>query len=277
MKSTTLCIGLGLLLLVSFSVEPIKAKEAAVIKLNHRMAEDLVPIVQGFLSPEGKVAADPRNNSLIVFDKPEAIQQVRAYVDQFDVPLPQVRIRVRFDENRSTQGRSVKAAGKASGTHWSVASGKKKKDGIDVRIKDRHRTQSGLSEYSIITTSGSPSYILVGKDIPYRERWISISRHHVAVHETVQFKEIETGFEVTPVITGGSAHLKIVPRISDMDDKTGIIRFESAQTELTVPLGQWVAFGGSTRETHEVIQEIFAQGRGRHRAAMSMSLLVEKP
>lgn len=276
MKNTVRFIVSGMLLLTFFSADPAFSKEVAVIQVKNRVAAELVSVVRESLSPGGKVAVDPRTNSLIVFDDPGSIQKIRALVDQFDQPLEQVRIRVRFDENRSVTGRSAAADGKISGKHWSVASGSKKKNGVDVRLTDRNRTHTGFSEYSVVTTSGSPAYILAGKEIPYRERWITLSRRHAAVYDTVQFKAIETGFEVTPVIVGSNAILKIVPRISDMDSKTGVIRFDSAQTELSAPLGQWVAFGGSTAETNEVIREIFAQGRGRKRASMGMSLMVEK-
>ena len=56
-------------------------------------------MVQQLLSPGGRAAADARTNALLVVDNEETIQRVREFLEGFDKPGKQARIRVRFDES----------------------------------------------------------------------------------------------------------------------------------------------------------------------------------
>lgn len=51
--------------------------ELLLIPLNEAVAADMKVIVEPFLSPRGKVVADPRTNTLIVYDEPERLQQLK--------------------------------------------------------------------------------------------------------------------------------------------------------------------------------------------------------
>ena len=71
-------------------------------------------------------------------------------------------------------------------------------------------------------------------------------------------------------------HLKILPRIAYDDRQDAVVRFFGAQTELTVPIGQWVEIGGVAAQENEVIQEILSGSQGGENTATSMSLMVER-
>ena len=75
----------------------LSANEVAVIKVQYRSAAELVPVVQSMLSAGGSVTVSQRVNSLVIVDNPEAIQRVHAFLEQFDKPVEQVRIHVRFN------------------------------------------------------------------------------------------------------------------------------------------------------------------------------------
>jgi hypothetical protein len=254
-----------------------EAADVAVIRIKYRWASELLPIVQSMLSPKGTVTVSKRINSLIIVDSPDAIQRVRAYLDQFDKPLEQVRIHVRFHENRTVADEAVTARGKISGDHWSAATGGKKKDGVDVSVVERRRRESNVAEFFVFATTGQPAFIKTGEEIPYRGKWPDYTRRYAQDGDVVTFQTIETGFEVTPTIAGDIAHLKIVTRIAFGDRNEATIRFYGAQTELTVLFGRWVEIGGSSTQSNEVIEEILSRGTGANRSSLIMSLMVEKP
>lgn len=251
--------------------------DTVVIRLKFRVANEVLPVVENMLSQEGTVTSDARTNSLVVTDNDESIQKVRAFLADFDKPGKQVKISVRFDEVSSVQGRSVSAEGRASGRHWSVGTGGKKDDGVDVRLEDRNRCQKGTSEYSIITMSGSAAYILAGKEIPYRQRWTYLSRRYGGYVDTVVLRRIETGMEVTPIVMGNRAQIEITPRISHEGrrGRRGVVRFTKASTVLSAPLGRWVTIGGTDQRSNEVIREILKSGSGKRDSSMVISLKVE--
>jgi type II secretory pathway component GspD/PulD (secretin) len=252
------------------------AKDVAVIRVKYRWASELVPVVQSMLSSEGSVTVSERVNSLVIVDNPDAIQRVRTYLGQFDKPLEQVRIRVRFYEQRVGEAGSASARGRASGDDWQVATGGRKKDGADISVEGGRRRQTNFSEHSVIATAGQAAYILAGKEIPYHERWPHHSKRYGTGKDTVTFQVAETGFEVIPTILTDNVLIKIVPRIAYGDDPDGVVRFYGAQTEVTVPFGRWVEIGGVGGQKNEVIQEILSRGRNNQTSSMSMLVMAER-
>ena len=158
----------------------------------------------------------------------------------------------------------------------SVAVGGKKKEGVDIAAEDRRYRRQLQSSAFVVAMSGSPAIIRTGKEIPYRQG-SPFFRRHAPGGETVIWQKAESGFEVTPTVMGERVHLKIVPRISYDDRQDDVVRFFDAQTELTVPFGQWVEIGGSADRQNEIIKEILSRGTADRNTSSSMSIMVQRP
>ncbi|MEJ2220961.1 MAG: secretin N-terminal domain-containing protein [Desulfobacterales bacterium] len=251
------------------------ANEVAVIKVKYRRAAELVPVVQSLLSADGSVTVSQRVNSLVIVDNPDAIRRVYAYLERFDTPVEQVRIHVRFNTDASDEERAVAARGRYSNDNVSVVVGGKKKDGAEISVQDRGHRRSGTSSAFVVAMSGSPAFIRTGKEIPYRQG-SAFFRRHAPGGETVVWRTAESGFEVTPIVAGENVHLKILPRVAYDDRKDAVIRFFEAQTELTVPFGQWVEIGGSTDRQNEIFREILSRSKGGGKSVNTVSIMVER-
>jgi type II secretory pathway component GspD/PulD (secretin) len=247
-----------------------------VISLTYRNPTEVLPLVKSMLSPEGKISADERTNSLIIVDSEEAIARVRQSLAVIDAPVRQAMVRVRFQDSATREDRSVSGGGQVSGDNWSVSTGRRQstRDGVDVRVQDRSVSRGGSSEYFINALSGSWAYIRVGQDIPYTARWSDLCRRY---GRPVVFQRIETGFDVKPVIRENMADVEIVPRISEMGSggRPGGVQFAEASTHVQVPLGQWVTIGGSDQSANEVLRAILEAGSSRQSSALSIQLWVE--
>ena len=247
-----------------------------IISLTYRNPTEVLPLVKSMLSPDGKISADERTNSLIIVDSAEAIARVRQSLAVIDAPVRQAMVRVRFQESGQQEQRSVSGGGRVSGDNWSVSTGRRQstRDGVDVRVQDRSVSRGGSSEYFINALSGSWAYIRVGQDIPYTARWSDLCRRY---GRPVVFQRIETGFDVKPVIRENMADVEIVPRISEMGSggRPGGVQFAEASTHVQVPLGQWVTIGGSDQSANEVLRAILEAGSSRQSSALSIQLFVE--
>lgn len=252
------------------------AGDIAVIEIKYRRADEVVPMVQNLLSPEGTVTVDQRTNSLIISDEEDSIQRIKTFLEDYDKPIQQVTVHVRFNEVRSETGGSVSADARASGKDWSVSTGGKTKDGVDVRLKGSDEYRTSASEYFIRVASGSPAYISTGKEIPYTEKWLYLSRRYARLTETVVFQNVDTGFDVVPVVMGDKVSIDIIPRISNemSDEGAGVIRFARASTSLMVPMNQWVTIGGSEETDNEVIAAILEAGTDSQNSKLTISLKV---
>ena len=272
-----LCGALSLVVLAA-ALLTASASYAAVeiISLNFRNPTEVLPLVKSMLSPEGKISADERTNSLIIVDSAEAIARVKQSLAVIDAPVRQAMVRVRFQDSASREERSVSGGGQVSGDNGSVSTWRRRgpRDGVDVRAQDRSVSRGGSSEYFINALSGSWAYIRVGQDIPYTARWSDLCRRY---GRPVVFQRIETGFDVKPVIRENMADVEIVPRISEMGSggRPGGVRFAEASTQVQVPLGQWVTIGGSDQSGNEVLRAILEAGSSRQSSALSIQLFVE--
>ena len=251
--------------------------ETAVIPVHYRTASEVLPIVKGLLSPDGNATFAASVHSLVITDTLESIQRVRDFLETFDTAPQQVRIRLRFNEKAASEERSIKGRGRVSGNGWSVSVGQKTADGIDIKVDDRKENEQQTSEHVLVTTSGSPAYILTGLDVPYRQRWTVFCRRYAVCTDTVEYRRIDTGMEILPMIVGNRANIEITPRISRVQegDPEGVIRFTRASTRLSIPLGQWVEIGGTHQAGNEVLSAILERGSGKEESALSMSILVE--
>jgi type II secretory pathway component GspD/PulD (secretin) len=250
--------------------------EVSVIKVNYREAADLLPLVQSLLSPEGKASLDERTNSIIVNDTNAAIVEIQAFVATMDKPAEQVRVRFRFKETGFSTERDISTSGRVSGEHGSVAVGGAEEEGVHVRLQDSRTQHRGQTDSFISVMSGSTAYLWVGKEVPFTQRWLYLTRRYARVVETVEFQRVETGFEVRPVVAGDRVHIEIVPRISSLEDRErGIIRLTEASTTVTVLRGQWVAIGGTTEQSTEAIRAILSTGSSSSNSTLSLSLMVE--
>ena len=276
MRKRTLITAFGILAVSLTIMAGSSPAEVAVIKVNYRSASDILPLVQTLLSPGGKATVDTRTNTIIVNDTSESVAEIQGLVANTDKPGEQVRIRFKFQETGFSKDRDLSASGRVSGDRWSVASGRSRREGVHVRARETRVNRQGTTESFISVMSGSFAYIWVGKDIPFAERWVYLSRRYAHMVENVNFQRVETGFEVRPVITGNSVHIEIVPRISSLEEgDRGVVRLTEVSTTLTVPKGQWVSIAGTSEQSSEVIRDILSTGSSSANSTLSLSLKVE--
>jgi len=272
----TLIIALGIIAISLTLIVNSSQAEVAVIKVDHRNASDIFPLVESLLSPGGKSALDLRTNTIIVNDTSESVAKIKALVTDMDKPAEQVRIRLRFQETGVSKDTDLSASGRISGDRWSVATGRSRREGVHVRARDTRVNRQGSTESFISVMSGSFAYLWIGKDVPFTEQWVFLTRRYARVMERVNFLHVETGFEVRPVVSGNNAHIEIIPRISSLEKgDRGVVRFTEASTTMTVLKGQWVTLAGTSEQSNEVIRDILSTGSSSANSSLSLSLMVE--
>lgn len=267
-----------ILLIICIDASSVLCREnTVIIPIQFRRASEVMPIVQNLLSQSGKAAIDVRTNSVIITDSEEAIRKIQEFLKRYDIRPKQVRVRVRFHEVSSARDRSIGAEGSVSGKGWKITTGKKRRDGVEVRLGDKTRRQKKASEYFVNVMSGNPAYILAGKDILYKERWVYLLGKYAGYKEKLVVQRMETGFDVRPSVAGDHANVEITPRISHeaQRGRKEVVRFTGAATTLSVPLGQWVTIGGIDEKSNEVIREILETGTRKKNSSLEIVLMVE--
>jgi len=258
---------------------PTLGSEAVVqIRIVHRDVRDMLTIVQPLISQSGYISADVASNSLIVIDHPAYVDRIQQLVSRIDQPVPQLKISVQYGLQETNKNQSASAKGKIESGDATIEVGGKKEEGIDVELSSDERHQNNGGEYTVIVRSGSTAYIRSGSDVPYPERWASLSHKHGHILRPVTFKKVDTGYDVRPVLMGDNVQVEITPHISYISPR-GLrqpIRFAEAATRLNVPLGKWVEIAGTNTTHQEINRQILGAGRSSGDSQLTMRLMVTR-
>jgi len=251
------------------------ALESRVLEIHYRNAEEVLSVASPLLSPAGRISADARTNSLIVVDTEDAIQRIAGLVQRLDRPPAALRIDVRFEQTRSVRRQEAAAEGRVSGNGWQGSTGRTAEDGVQIQVRDKTRTESRRTAFSVTTLAGSPAYVIVGTEIPYRQRRAGICRRYGGCPQAVEFHRVETGFWVTPLLVGDRIDLEIVPQIADIASGRRV-RFAAASTHVAVRPGHWTEIGGGDNAETNALAEILGFAGTGQSSTFSISLKVEQ-
>ncbi len=88
---------------------------------------------------------------------------------------------------------------------------------------------------------GKQAFIRIGKDIPFTRRLAAWAGSHASgVDQELDFQHVSTGFWVRPELSGDRVLLAITPQLASADPgHPGAVRFQSLNTSVEVPIGQW--------------------------------------
>ena len=216
------------------------------------------------------IEADEDTNSLIVMTSSKNFEKVQKVIQELDIPIPQVLIKVLLAELTTTEGSDI-------GVDWAVKSFNSDNEGVsnafsyspqpseglvtqiiksDLNLTLRALQETGnlnvLSRPYIMTSNNQTATINVGQRYPFiTDSQITDAGNTI---NTVDYEDIGIILEVTPSINSdGLVIMDVKPeitnaladtiKISETVDAT-IFATRSAQCRVAVPNGQTVVIGG---------------------------------
>jgi type II secretory pathway component GspD/PulD (secretin) len=269
-------IRLFLLLTLFFSAPLLADYPLEIIELKGRTVEEMIPIVKPLVGPDGSVAG--MHNQLIIRTSPERMGEIRRVLERFDTPPRQLMIYVR-------QGVATNRSGTGFRTDVNTMVGKDAKVIVgrpgpdeDVRFQVRSaRTKSHLdATQRIRAVEGRPAFIAAGKSVPIQERTTTYYGGVVQHQDTTKFRDVTTGFYVTPQIIGDQVTLQISPHMERSGTVQGTYDIQRAYTTVRGRLGEWIDIGGTARGSFRDRDGILRSITTRGHEDRSMQLLVEE-
>lgn len=249
------------------------AGEFKIIPLQHRFAQDLLPALQPLAGAGGVISGS--GTHLFVDVSQERLPAIEQAVAQLDVESRSYRISIDRSGSAHLVSGRVEASGRI-GDEVRIERNGSRRSGTGVTVEmDRRETaiQTRGSEY-LNVQDGATAFIAVGQSVPYTEYWLSFVRRYAAVQQAVQYRDITTGFSVTPRQIGREVELEVAPRIASLRND-GVVEFQQLATVVRVAPGQWFNLGGALQEQDEVSRAILARGQESARSDSQLWLLVE--
>ena len=243
----------------------------------HRTGEDLRPLVEAALGPEGSVAVDGNTGALVLIGSGAAVAQALELL-----ALQDRRLRTVFIQHETRTIRGLEAAGyrvawSAGGDSLRIGNVEATRSGAAV-VLDAHRgSGSGVQVSSLRVLEGEWGRIAQGSEL-----LLPTGSH---LHPDAVRVAAESGLEVRPRILGdGRVRLDLRPFQSRLrKDPAGVrpgavVAHQSATTTLVVTPGQPAVVGGigqSGASTSRSIGSGMASGSGRRDSVLVVTVTVE--
>ena len=263
--------------------------ELEVITLQHRSAEEILPVVRPLLDRDG--VASGMNNQLILRTSPRNIAEIRKLLDKIDVAPRRLRITVLQNVDSETARRLTEISGSV-GTGNSgriTVPGSRGDKGLTVEagqgadhVRGRINSSQSLNQDSrrqqVMVLEGNRALIRTGQSVPVQQRQVVQSPWQTRVIDSTEYREVNSGFYVLPHISGDRVTLEVTAQndaLSSGDEK-GIASVQNVTTTVSGRLGEWLVLGDINRQGNDHGSEVSSHTTSRSQERRNILLKVEE-
>ena len=266
---------LTLLLLLS-SISAMADYPLEVIELKGRPADEIIPIIRPFVSPDGSIVGS--NYQLIIRTSRENLQEIRTLLQRIDHPPRRLLISVRQGAAEVDRKSGVGLDARVSvGKQGTISTGRPlPEEGIRLRGLNAG-TRSDLDvTHRVQALEGHPAFIGTGQSIPVTDSQFFAGGPFPAYGSSTRFRDISSGFYALPRLNGDRVTIEINPQLQRTGSVDDRIDFQRARTSVSGRLGEWIPVAGSDRSTAGDSSTIGTRLSTRDRAANSIYLKVDE-
>ncbi len=227
------------------------------IELNNRSAEEMIPVLRPMLSPQSGLSG--QGYLLLLRGSEEDYQRVQGILQRLDSAPQQLVIHVR----QGGGGDTLRYGGEVG------------RDG-GVRVYgDSSRRDEAIGQ-RVMALEGQWARIAAGHQVPITNQQITRDRHGTTIQRSTEYRDVTSGFEVRPQVSGDQVRLDIRTSRNRLASRPhGAIETQGIDTSITVRLGEWVTIGGINESSdHSGIGTIYAT-RGSSASSGTIQLRVE--
>lgn len=234
-----------------------------IFTLNHRFANDLIPIVSPMVGKTGTVTGV--NNQLIVRAEAQNMAHIEKIVAELDQARTNRRITVASNQNSQIQSATIDTNGR-------IVIGNRTRGNVNVDIDNRRTRRRQSAQQFINVLDGERAFIRVGQLVPFTQEWLALTRNYAQYYQTTDWVDVSTGFAVRPRTIGNQVELEITPRISQLNSRN-VVDFNTLSTTVRIGIGEWVDIGSLMQTNDDVSRKILGY-RDRY-SSQSQSLKVK--
>ncbi len=249
-------IPLALLLLCWFA--PLQADAIRIIDLQHRSAEEIIPLLRPMLEPG--VGLSGSGYTLIVRAGEDDLAQLDYLLERLDQARRQLLITVRQGRDLQRSERGLHIEGEIERPRTRVYSTRRRAD-------DGHSQQLRISE-------GEWAMIRSGQAVPQVIQREQHGPGGLSRERSIEYRDVDSGFEVRPMVSGEQVSLDIRPHSARMaPGGAGVIEQQSVVTRVSGRLGEWIELAGaeqaerrdergtvySTRQRQRTVQDVWVK------------------
>ena len=207
-----------------------------VIPLKHKVAADLIPVIEPLLQPGEAVSG--KQKQIVISASQERIDKLRSVVEQLDSQIQQLRVTVRRASPQEIE--EIQDQNETS-----------------VRIYGTRRQAENSDQYTVTTLNGSAAFIQTGVSIPLPGNGAAAYSPHIVATQIVSpldliptgitYKDTSSGVFILPELRGNVVTLYVTSQ-REAFATTGShqINRNAIMTTVRGQLGTWISLGGTS-------------------------------
>jgi type II secretory pathway component GspD/PulD (secretin) len=218
-------VGLFLASLLAAVAGAAPAQQALeIIPLRHRTVEQVLPVLQPLVESGGTLSGS--RGQLFVRASPANVAEIKRALDAIDRPARRLQISVRFDDAEDRERREL------GGSATVGTAGAR----VTVTAEEARRASTERVDQRVQVLEGGRAVIFSGQSRPLR------------VPGSTEIQDIESGFEVTPRLSGERVVLEVAAQRETPGAHPGQVQGSRVATTVTARLGEWVEVGGTASQ-----------------------------
>ncbi len=249
------------------------ANELAIIPLQHRSVEEVLPIIRPLLAPDD--VASGMNYQLILRTSPQRLEQVRQLLQSIDNAPRRLKITVLQNVDSATRAQLIELSGNigvSKNTRIIVPESRDNtgltveaqqgQDKLKARVREDISLEGDKKTQQIQVLEGNRALIRSGVSVAVPQRQVIQQPFGVRVIDSVQYQDVNSGFYVLPRVQGDNVTLEITAQNDSLSvDAHGIPspRIQQVATTVTGRLGTWINLGGLGQQKNNQNDSIAAR------------------
>jgi type II secretory pathway component GspD/PulD (secretin) len=255
-----------------------------VIQLKYRRVDEVIPILRPLMPPQGSLSG--LNSQLIVRTTPENLAEIKQILATIDAAPRRLMISVRQDADleRSRQGGQISGSAQVGDNVTVTVPGRPTPPGATARVDDvRAKVYSSESQKTdqvsqqVQVIEGGRALIRVGQSVPVRTRQTIDTPTGRRRTETIEYRDVDSGFYVVPRVSGDTVTLEIFTAADALQSPaTGAASIQRVQTVVSGRLGEWIEIAGIGQQATQRDSDILARSSDARREDRRVLLRVDE-
>jgi hypothetical protein len=265
--------------------------ELEVITLQHRSAEEILPVVRPLLDKDG--VASGMNNQLILRTSPHNIAEIKKLLGKIDTAPRRLRITVLQDVDSEAVRRLTEMSGSVgSGSAHVGVSGSGGDEGLTVeagqganqargRVYSTRRLADDKKQQQVMVLEGSRALIRTGQSVPLQQQQVIQSPWQTQVIDNTQYRDVTSGFYVLPRVSGDRVTLEVTAQNDAVAPGATAgapeaTRLQNVTTTVSGRLGEWLVLGDLSQQHGDEGATVSRHTTSRQQERRNILLKVEE-
>lgn len=225
--------------LVAFAQGPLE-----IVPLRNRSAEQVIPVLRDLVEPGGVLTG--RGYQLFVRTSPRNLAELKSALAAIDTPQRRLMISVRFDSNADTSRDAIDVRGTLRSGDASIGNRRfpNERSQVDARAISSRAASDERVDQRVQVLEGARALISTGQSRPLAQRQVFSGPGGTLAQDTTIIQSLDSGFEVTPRVSGNTVFLEINPQ-RETPGTLGSVTSQRVASSISAQLGEWVELGGA--------------------------------